>query len=34
MTSRDFERMQREQPPANTEEQQHAGDLIEERRID
>jgi WD40 repeat protein len=33
-TTREFERMQREQPPTNTEEQQHPGDLVEEQRVD
>jgi hypothetical protein len=33
-TSRDTERMQREQPPMNTEEQQQPGDLVEEQRVD
>jgi hypothetical protein len=34
MTDRGFERMQREQTPTNTEEQQHPGDLVEEQRVD
>jgi hypothetical protein len=33
-TSREFERMQRQQQPTNTEEQQHPGDLIEDQRVD
>jgi hypothetical protein len=34
MTSRDSERMQREQSQLNSEEQQHPGDLVEEQRVD
>jgi hypothetical protein len=34
MTGRDSERMQREQPRLNSEEQQHPGDLVEEQRVE
>jgi hypothetical protein len=33
-TSRDTERMQRQQPRPHSEEQQHPGDLVEEQRVD
>jgi hypothetical protein len=32
--SREFERMQRQSPRPESEEQQHRGDLVEEQRVD